>query len=53
MIVTVHQPEHLPWLGFFDKLRQADLFVVLDTTQFAKDFQNRNRIKTRNGAAWL
>ncbi len=54
MIVTIHQPEHLPWLGFFDKMRQADVFVLLDTTQFAKDdFQNRNRIKTKNGPAWL
>jgi hypothetical protein len=54
MIVTIHQPEHLPWLGFFDKMRQADVFVLLDTTQFAKDdFQNRNRIKTRKGPTWL
>jgi len=54
MIVAIHQPEHMPWLGFFDKMRQADAFVLLDTTQFAKDdFQNRNRIKTRNGPAWL
>lgn len=54
MIVTIHQPEHLPWLGFFDKMRQADIFVLLDSTQFAKeDFQNRNRIKTRAGAVWL
>lgn len=54
MIVTIHQPEHLPWLGFIDKMRQADVFVLLDTTQFAKDdFQNRNRIKTRNGPTWL
>jgi hypothetical protein len=54
MIVTIHQPEHLPWLGFFDKMRQADVFVLLDTTQFAKDdFQNRNRIKTANGSTWL
>ena len=54
MIVTVHQPEHMPWLGFFDKMRQADVFVLLDNTQFAKDdFQNRNRIKTRTGATWL
>lgn len=54
MIVTIHQPEHLPWLGFFDKMRQADMFVLLDTTQFAKDdFQNRNRIKTKNGPTWL
>jgi len=54
MIVTIHQPEHLPWLGFFDKMRQADVFVLLDTTQFAKDdFQNRNRIKSAKGPAWL
>lgn len=54
MIVTIHQPEHLPWLGFFDKIRQADVIVLLDTTQFAKeDFQNRNRIKTENGPVWL
>jgi hypothetical protein len=54
MIVTIHQPEHLPWLGFFDKMRQADKFVLLDTTQFAKDdFQNRNRIKTAKGPTWL
>jgi hypothetical protein len=54
MIVTIHQPEHLPWLGFFDKMRQVDVFVLLDTTQFAKrDFQNRNRIKTAQGAVWL
>lgn len=54
MITTIHQPEHLPWLGFFDKMRQADLFVLLDNTQFAKDdFQNRNRIKTANGPLWL
>lgn len=54
MLVTIHQPEHLPWLGFFDKMRQADVFVLLDTTQFAKeDFQNRNRIKTQSGPVWL
>lgn len=54
MVVTIHQPEHLPWAGFFDKMRQADLFVLLDSTQFAKDdFQNRNRIKTAQGTTWL
>lgn len=54
MIIAIHQPEHLPWLGFFDKMRQVDQFVLLDTTQFAKDdVQNRNRIKTRSGSAWL
>jgi hypothetical protein len=54
MIVTIHQPEHMPWLGFFDKIASADLFVVLDTVQFRKNyFQNRNRIRTAGGSAWI
>lgn len=54
MIVTIHQPEHLPWLGFFDKARQADLLVLLDHVQFRKNyFQNRNRIRTSQGESWV
>jgi hypothetical protein len=54
LIVTIHQPEHLPWLGFFDKIAAADVYVCLDTVQFRKNyFQNRNRILTANGPAWV
>jgi hypothetical protein len=54
MIVTIHQPEHLPWLGFFDKADQADLLILLDVVQYRKDyFQNRNRILGPGGPAWL
>jgi hypothetical protein len=54
LIVTIHQPEHLPWLGFFDKIAAADVYVCLDTVQFRKNyFQNRNRILTPSGPAWL
>lgn len=54
MVVTIHQPEHLPWLGFFDKIRQADVFVMLDHVQYRKNyFQNRNKIRAANGALWL
>jgi hypothetical protein len=54
MIVAIHQPEHLPWLGFFDKIRQADVFVMLDHVQYRKNyFQNRNRIRAASGAVWL
>lgn len=54
MVVTIHQPEHLPWLGFFDKLRQAEVYVMLDHVQFRKHyFQNRNRIRSTQGPMWL
>ena len=54
MIVTIHQPEHLPWLGFFDKVSHVNMYVLLDNVQFRKNyFQNRNRIRTQNGFTWL
>lgn len=54
MRVTIHQPQFLPWLGYLDKIDQADLFVVLDSVQFKKnEWQNRNRIRTAQGWQWL
>jgi hypothetical protein len=54
MRVTIHQPQFLPWLGYLDKIDQADLFIVLDTVQFKKnEWQNRNRIRTSTGWQWL
>jgi len=54
MILGAHQPNYLPWLGFFDKMVQSDVFVISDNLQFERhDFQNRNRIKTPQGAKWL
>jgi hypothetical protein len=45
MKVAIHQPEFLPWPGFFHKMSSVDLYVVLDNVQFRKNyFQNRNRI---------
>jgi hypothetical protein len=44
----------MPWLGYLDKMDQADCFVVLDVVQFKKnEWQNRNRIKAVNGPQWL
>ncbi|MDD5108769.1 MAG: WbqC family protein [Candidatus Omnitrophica bacterium] len=54
MIVTIHQPEHLPWLGFFHKLNMAETYVVLDNVQYRRRyFQNRNKIRTKNGWKWI
>ena len=36
MIVTLHQPHFLPWLGYLDRMREADLFIVLDHVQFER-----------------
>lgn len=50
MIVTIHQPEHLPWTGFFHKMAQADIYVLLDIVQFTKNnWQNRNKLVDPNG----
>ena len=47
-MISIHQPEHLPWLGFFNKMHLADSFVLLDSVQFKKNnWQNRNRLLTR------
>jgi hypothetical protein len=54
VIVAAHQPAFLPWLGYLDKLAQADLFVVMDDLQYeAQNFQNRNRVKLDRGPHWL
>jgi hypothetical protein len=54
MKVAIHQPHYLPWLGYLAKWAAADLFIALDTVQYAKNgWQNRNRIKTRDGGRWL
>jgi len=55
-IVAIHQPQYLPYLGFFHKLAHCDLFVALDHVQFQKNgLQNRNRIKTasKEGTQWI
>jgi hypothetical protein len=52
--LVVLQPGYLPWLGFFDQMRRADIFVYYDDVQFDKHgWRNRNRIKSPAGAHWL
>ena len=48
------QPTYLPWSGYFGMMRSVDLFIFLDSVQFAhRSWQQRNQIKTANGAQWL
>ena len=38
-VVAIHQPEYLPWLGFFKKMMNVELFVFLDDVQFRKNLR--------------
>jgi hypothetical protein len=50
MLVTIHQPHYLPWLGYLHRMAQADLFILLDHVQFERgNYQNRTRIRVNNG----
>ena len=54
MITAGHQPNYLPWLGFFDKMRRSDIFIIEDNVQYERQgFTSRNRILTANGVRWL
>jgi len=54
MILSAHQPAYMPWLGYFHKIQNCDLFVYLDSVQYEKNsFINRNKIKTPSGPQWL
>ena len=50
MTISIHQPNYIPWLGYFHKIQHADIFVFLDDVQYVKGtVANRNYIKGQNG----
>tara|TARA_B100000963_G_C22490574_1_gene609076 strand:+ start:42 stop:719 length:678 start_codon:yes stop_codon:yes gene_type:complete len=54
MIVGIHQPQYLPWIPYFQKIKQCDTFIILDNVEFHKNgLQNRNKIKSSVGYQWL
>jgi hypothetical protein len=52
---AIHQPNFLPWLGYFHKISLVDTFVFFDDVQFprGKTYGNRVKIKTNNGESWI
>ena len=49
MKIAIHQPEHFPYMGFFEKMDIADVFVILDDVQYKKNnWQNRNKFLNKN-----
>lgn len=54
MNVVILQPSYIPWRGYFDQIRLADIFVFYDDVQYDKHgWRNRNQIKTHHGKQWL
>ena len=54
MKVGIIQSNFIPWRGYFDFIREVDLFIFHDDLQYTKgDWRNRNRIKTPAGERWL
>ncbi len=52
--VAIHQPNYLPWFGYFHKIARADVFVFLDDVQYTKGgYTNRVRILSPKGPKWL
>jgi hypothetical protein len=56
VIVAAHQPNFLPWLGFFDKLARADTLILLDDVQFPRSgagvWTNRVRLLVGGQPRW-
>ena len=54
MLAVILQPSYIPWRGYFDQIRRADLFIFYDDVQYDKNgWRNRNQIKTHQGKQWL
>jgi hypothetical protein len=55
-VVAIHQPTFFPWLGYFNKIARADLFIVLDNVQFSKKggtWGNRVKLLVGGEPAWV
>lgn len=60
VLVAIHQPNFFPWLGYFDKMRRADVFIFLDAVDYPRSgsggmgsWTNRVRLNIQGEARWI
>jgi hypothetical protein len=56
IIVSIHQPNFLPWLGFWNKIARSDIFIIMDNVQFPKTgacWTNRVKIIVNGEPKWI
>lgn len=52
--IVILQPSYIPWIGYFEQIIYADIFVFYDDVQYTKnDWRNRNKIKAKDSSLWL
>jgi hypothetical protein len=54
MKIAIHQPNFIPWVGYFVKIKHVDTFILYDTAQYTKNsFINRNKMVVDGMPKWL
>jgi hypothetical protein len=52
--VVISQSMYFPWVGLFEQMRLANVYVRYDDAQYSKgSFTNRVQIKTPRGIVWM
>ena len=54
MRCSIMQPTYLPWIGYFNLIKNAEIFVVYDSAQFSKQsWQQRNKLRSKDSELML
>lgn len=53
---AIHQPDFFPWLGNFNKMWMADVFIIMDSSQYKKtgsNWSNRTKVIISGNPNWI